>query len=347
MECFRCGKAAPKGGLVEGLCPDCFVETKQPLVIPEHIQVLVCGSCGSVLRGKTWGKPVEGDKITEFALQENTALRAPAELVSLQWAKGKGDERSFDVEVTAKLRVGGAEFERLLPTHMRIKQSVCDVCSRRSGSYFEAILQVRGFDAPLGPDHADKMRQFVEEAIDRAAAKERGVFLTKVEDVHGGFDFYVSSTTAAQQMASSLRDHWGATLTRSGKIAGVRDGAELQRHTFSIRLPKFIRGDVLVHNDRLYRLTKVHPHSVVVTDLETGAQESKADDWVKRATAPGSEAPVMDAVVVSVARDEIQVLDPTNYETVTLRNWARAEPGAQKAPVVRYRGRLFLLGAAA
>lgn len=330
--------------LIKGLCPDCFVETEKPMVLKEHIGVLVCASCGAVLRGKVWLDPKTDEELLEHALAEHTAVRDGVEVLALSHERGRGDARAFDVRVHAKLRVAGAQFDRDFATHVKIKHSLCDVCSRRAGSYFEAIVQVRGHDGPLDREHQARLRSTVESAIARIAQKEREVFLSKAEEVHGGLDFYMSSTSAAQRIAAQLRDELGATLLRSGKIAGVKDGNELQRTTFAVRLPRFLRSDVLMHGERLFRVAKVHPRSLVVTDLETGVPENKPEEWAKRALVPGSEAALQDAVVVSVTRDEIQVLDPVTYNTVTLANWPRHEPGLDKVPVVRFRGRLYLSG---
>lgn len=344
MECFRCGRSFPDDQLVKGMCADCFVETSAPLDVPRHLAVLVCGSCGSVLRGKTWASAPEGDALIDQVLAENTFARDGVVVRSLTWSRVKGDDRSFEVEVRARLAVAGTEFDRVYPVLVKVRPSICDVCSRKSGSYYEAILQVRAFDGALPDDHKERIRMTVEDAVAAQSRKEREVFLTKVAEVHGGLDFYLSSTAAGQRIATSLKDDLSATLTRSGKIAGARDGAELQRTTFSVRLPKFIRGDLLVEGDRLYRVHKVHPHSLVVTNLETGAQQPHAQDWVKRARVPGKEARVDQAVVVNVEGDDIQVIDPVSMEAVTLSNWARVEPGTERVPVARFNGRVFLMG---
>ncbi len=344
MQCFRCGKEHPEPYLIDGLCPDCFVETEKPFVLDEHITVLVCASCGSVLRGKIWLNRLEPEALIDHALAEHTAVRDGVEVVSLQREKVRGDARSFDLSVRVQLRVRGTAFARDFPTHIKVRTSLCDVCSRRAGSYFEAIVQVRAFEGPLDPAHKARIRSEVEEGVARLATAERDLFLTKIEEIHGGLDFYVSSTSAAQRIASGLRDELGATLLRSGKIAGVKDGSELQRVTLSVRLPRFIRNDVLVAGERVFLVQKVHAKSLVVTDLETGVQENKGEDWVKRASAPGAEASRGEAVVVSLGHDELQLLDPVSYATVTVRNWARHEPGEEKVPIVRFRGRLYLAG---
>ncbi len=346
VECFRCGRQFADDKLVKGMCADCFVETSKPLDIPQHLAVLVCGSCSAVLRGKTWGTAPEGDALVEQVLTENTLARQGVQVEGLTWSRVKGDGRAFELEVRANLAVAGTTFERTYPVHFKIRNSICDVCSRKAGSYFEAILQVRAFEGALPDDHKERIRDTVEDAVARQSQKEREVFLTKVQEVHGGLDFYMSSTAAGQRIAAGLRDELSATLTRSGKIAGARDGADLHRTTFSVRLPKFIRRDPLVHGERVFLVSKVHPHSVIVTDLETGAQESHGHDWVKRAKVPGKEANVEDAVVVSVAGLEVQVLDPVTFQTVTLANWARIEPGTEKVPTLRYQGRIFLTGPA-
>jgi nonsense-mediated mRNA decay protein 3 len=344
MQCFRCGEEHPEARLVGGLCPDCFVLTEKPFVLDEHITVLVCASCGSVLRGKVWLNPMEPEALVEHALSEHTAVRDGVEVVRLTREKVRGDDRSFDLLVHADLAVRGTAFARDFPTHIKVRTSLCDVCSRRAGSYFEAIVQVRAFEGPLDPAHRERIRSEVEEGVARLAESERDLFLTKIEEIHGGLDFYVSSTSAAQRIASGLRDALGATLLRSGKIAGVKDGSELQRVTLSVRLPRFIRKDILVAGERVFLVHKVHAKSLVVTDLDTGVQENKGEDWVKRAAAPGAEASRGDAVIVSVGHEELQLLDPVSFATITVRNWARHEPGEEKVPIVRFRGRLYLAG---
>ena len=344
MQCFRCGKDYPETRLIEGLCPDCFVETKQPVSLPAHLSVLVCASCGSILRGKTWLKPKVDEDLVEHALREQLAVRSGVEVVRVAHARGRGDDRSFDLTVEAEIAVGGKTFDLKFPSHFKVRNSLCDNCSRRSGSYFEAIIQVRAFDGPLPPDHKARIRETVEAAVARIAEADPEVFLSKADEKHGGLDFYLSSTGAAQRVANGLRDDLGATLLRSGKIAGVKDGNELQRTTISVRLPKFIRNDVLVAGERVYRVSKVHAKTIVVTDLATGVQENKGEEWTKKAAAPGSEAARADAVVVAVAGAELQLLDPVSFATVTLRNWPRHEPGTDKVPVVRFRGQLYLYG---
>ena len=344
MQCFRCGKETAESRLVGGLCADCFVETEKPLTLPEHVSVLVCASCASVLRGKIWLKPKEGDDLVEHALREAMGVRAGVDVLSVVHERGRGDARSFELKVEAKVLVAGKEFAIALPTRFKVRTSLCDTCSRRAGSYFEAIIQVRAFEGALPADHRGRIRQAVEESVAKIAEGEREVFLSKAEEKHGGLDFYLSSQTAAQRIANGLRDELGATLLRSGKIAGVRDGNELQRQTISVRLPKFIRNDVLVAGERVYRVAKVHAKTIVVTDLETGVQENKGEDWVKKASAPGSEAARSDAVVVAFGREELQVMDPVSYATVTVRNWPRHEAGLDKVPVVRFRGRVYLFG---
>src|SRR5258706_7037525 len=110
MQCFRCGKEYPESRLLSGLCADCFVETERPLTLAEHITVLQCASCGSILRGKTWLKPKEVEDLVEHALRENLSARNGVEVVSVGHTRGRGDERSFDLKVEAQLQVAGKSF---------------------------------------------------------------------------------------------------------------------------------------------------------------------------------------------------------------------------------------------
>lgn len=113
-----------------------------------------------------------------------------------------------------------------------LKRRTCDVCSLKSGRKHEAILQVRG----------EFKRPGVMEAIERIAAeagkRDRTAFISNVEELDEGLDFYVNPVGLARQMAAMLKSKFGAKVKESSKLVGqTRDGRERYKFSILARLP--------------------------------------------------------------------------------------------------------------
>src|SRR5439155_1434754 len=138
---------------------------------------------------------------------------------------------------------------------------------KQRGRYYEGILQVRGEDRELAPREVRAARTFVTARIDRSEDSE--AFVSRIEEVHGGLDFYVSTNALAKGLARDLAGAFGGTVTASPKLFGQRQGREVYRVTALVRLPAFQKGDVVRHKGAVAEVTSVRPF-VVLRDLATG-----------------------------------------------------------------------------
>lgn len=246
--CYRCGALeADAGPLIQGLCQRCFAEQSRLLQTPKEIKVVICKRCGAYMLGKRWHTPTTSaeNAIKEAILdhlrvahltESGTRLLRPREAHEIEIeieprikegiagvrARGKVHE----LQTTPKLEEATIKFNLVRKT--------CELCNLKLARFHEAILQVRG---ELSRDQLSRIRRTLEDLASEAGARERGDFIAEVQERREGLDLYVSSVGLARQMASLLRDEFGARVSESAKLVGqTKDGRQRFKVTIIARL---------------------------------------------------------------------------------------------------------------
>ena len=205
LKCVKCGISEKEIPFSGPFCIKC-----RPLNIkcPKHIEFIRCSKCGRVRLKGNW---VKAD---EAKLSEEVISKCKGEFIS-----GSYDFRKQE----ATFFVG--DRTRMFPVKERIKASVlkniCPDCSRKSGGYFEGIIQLRGSKGKV------KKAFWM---MKKMLAKK--TFITKEEEKKEGLDIYVGSSKAVVEMLAEL----GLRARISKKLAGQKEGKRLYRTTFLIRL---------------------------------------------------------------------------------------------------------------
>jgi len=253
----------------------------------------------------------------------------------------------YRIDVDAEVAFMGQVVPAQASTSVRIKGEMCQPCSRRAGMYYEAVIQLRGTkDRPATSDELDRARTFVSDEINRLGAQSRKVALIRIEDLHGGLDFYLTSNSAASQVAKSLCGMYNASSSTSTTMAGRRDGKEIVRVTHLVRMPELRRGDYVMLRDQMLRVVAARPKTVAVEVAggvgkrrQLGRAEQQQLKFV------GDAASAEEAVLVSATDKEIQVLDPVTLATVDVKLPEGYEVvGRETVLVVRTGDTLFLVG---
>jgi len=146
------------------------------------------------------------------------------------------DPRNLDVAAKVAARIEGLDFVESFRVRLRVKRGLCPTCNRRRSKYYEGILQVRAEDRTLAHEERDRLVGFVEAAVARRSAKGEEVFISKIEDVRGGADLYLSSNTAARSIARELANAFHESVGSSPKLYGQKKGKDLYRVTYLVRL---------------------------------------------------------------------------------------------------------------
>lgn len=342
MFCVRCGKEAP---LVEALCSDCFLATNTLVKVPPIVRVEVCSTCGARHRGGSWGEPLAS---VVPAIEEE--VRHTLELdkrVAKGWVLslegGEHDPTNFEYVAVVRGKALGVPFEVRGPLVVHVQRSTCTRCGRRSGGYFESILQLRAEGRLLDHDERDAAARLIDRELKALrTAGDLDSFLVRAEDVKGGWDFYLGTHHAGRTLGKALGAEFGATVKETAKLVGRdKSGNDVYRVTVLARLPPARVGGFVVLDERIYGVAAVTSKTATLVDLEDHRRLARDRDALE-AVHVLAPAAVREAVVVSESAKELQVLDPETLRTVDLVRPPGYPEGRPAVRVVRWGDRLWL-----
>ncbi|MGE4577424.1 MAG: 60S ribosomal export protein NMD3 [Candidatus Methanomethylophilaceae archaeon] len=253
--CVKCGKDVEK--TLDGLCTECYLDGRQFTSLPHHVDLEVCAVCGEYYLGGKWVPSSKKNAVEDFAFENVTVLNGNR-IKCLESFSEEQDPRTFLATVISEVSIEGAEVESEASTIVRVKNTVCKRCSRIQGSYYESILQVRSEERALDEDTMEQVVNMVMSYVDQQSRINRQYFISKVEKMHGGVDFYISSIALGRTIAKIVSDKYSGENKESAKLVGrTPDGQDMYRITYLVRLPEFKAGDVVLWNNKHYKLVRV------------------------------------------------------------------------------------------
>jgi len=155
--------------------------------------------------------------------------------------------RDNAVDIEATILYEREKTSQTLQVPVKKIKTLCLECSRRSGGYYEAVLQYRGEDE-IGVAMKDLLR---------------------VEKVRGGLDYYFMSKEEAEKTGKKLKEQ-GYAIKKSFKTVGVtRDGKRKTRCYISVKPPQYRKGDIVSLENRTLKILKTGV-KVTCQDLGSG-----------------------------------------------------------------------------
>jgi nonsense-mediated mRNA decay protein 3 len=257
--CVLCGRTGLP--LVDGVCAECEASRRTLVSVPPQATVVLCPRCGAREVGKHWERAgssalLGSEDLAPFLVpDEEVAIRR------VEWQETGSNPLLKDIHGDVHVRFRG--LERVAPVEFtaRIVHRSCPDCSRRAGHYYTALIQLRG---PEEGSHrkAPELRARLAEIWDATMPSARADWRTHhswTERKPEGWDHYFAETLAARNVARLFKDRFGAEVKESASLAGRKDGRDLYRVTFAVRLPVHLPGDYYVEKGRLYRLERPSP----------------------------------------------------------------------------------------
>jgi nonsense-mediated mRNA decay protein 3 len=324
--CPRCGRSAQQ--FFNNICEACFLEGFKLLQVPLVVAARICPRCGSYIKGGKW---IRGKGLEEAVLQtlkEAVKTHGEAEDPQIQLKPRQIDARRFKVQVRANARVKGISVAGEAEVEVRLRYETCDTCSRISGGYYEAIVQIRAENRLPSIKELQKCEEIALGIVDKA--REKGAplaFITKTERLKEGWDLYIGSTKVARQICHGILGEFGGRLTESPKLVGMRQGRKLYRITLSLRLPEFLRGDIIAIGEKIIEV-KASNKGIRGIDLGTGERVSIGS---REAVRLCNKEDAVKTVVISIGENIIEILDPETHKPVSIRKppFLAAQPGEE------------------
>jgi nonsense-mediated mRNA decay protein 3 len=340
--CPKCGSDADV--FYDNVCMQCFIGNKKLLGSPQIVYGRICPTCGSVFRRGRWqfgGK--EEDTVNSF-VKENLELNRDANSVELALTSKQLDYSRYMVHVEAKGEIKGAPIDAVMDTEVRISWETCDTCSRISGGYFEGIVQIRADKRLPTPEELKRCVAIAEGVAARSQEKgDKLAFVARTEELPEGIDIYVGLIKLGRQICRAVIDTFGGKITESPKLIGQKNGVDLYRITYALRLPEFVRGDIISVDGTVIEVRGCGKH-VSGIDLETGKRFMENFNDLMDVKKLSRRDDAVSAVLVADEGRTIQVLDPHTYETVTVKRpeFLSVEPG-NEIKIVKTEKGIFVL----
>ncbi|MFA5050078.1 MAG: NMD3-related protein [Candidatus Micrarchaeia archaeon] len=202
--CPKCGIKSSESNFIGPFCEKCY-ELK--VVKPKFLKIRTCKRCLKYWDGKEWSV------YNQRKIEENIASKFKGNFERVDYYLESGTAVIY-FKVEGKIYMAHRTF------FPETEEVICSECSKKSGGYFEAILQLRG----------DKIRVG---SASKKLSKElsRKTFVGKVEEKKEGIDLYVGSTKKVFEVLK----YFNYSYKISRKLFTQKQGKRLYRTTFVIR----------------------------------------------------------------------------------------------------------------
>ncbi len=327
--CPKCGKDTDV--FFENMCKECFMENRTLIQCPAVLYSRICPTCGSLYKRGRWSSREDEEETIRECVNDSIKQDNEAKDLKLTLTPKRLDYSRYRVHIDAVATIKGAPIEAAQDTEMRISWETCDTCSRVSGGYYEGIVQIRADKRLPTKEELDKCTQIARDVAKRSRDKgERLAFIAQTLDLYEGIDFYVGVIKLGKQICRAIIDVFGGKFLEFPKLVGQKNGVDLYRITFALRLPEFVKGDIISVGDKVIEVKNCAKH-VSGIDIETGKRfmENFSDLIdVKKLSRRLNAVP---AVLVADEGRTIQVMDPDTYESVTIKRpeFLNAEAGSE------------------
>ncbi len=236
--CVVCGRSDRP--VVDGECADCFVKHHPLVGVVDYPTVVLCPTCGAREVGRHWERAGAPTLLTP---EDLLPLLRPLEEVGIrrvEWEEVGANPLVRDMRAVVHARFRGLERATAVEFQVHLEHRTCPECSRKSGHYYTAIIQLRGPEGrPVGRHHDDRPR--LHRLWDRELADARSEWrkaLSWEEARPEGWDFYLVDTVAARALARWLKGRLRATLSESPTLFSRKDGRDIYRVTYCLRVPR-------------------------------------------------------------------------------------------------------------
>jgi len=292
------------------MCHACFAAAYSPAELPQAVQFICCRHCSAREVPGGWELHDSSVDAAEAALRGAPSWTNGLMGNQLEFELRKLDPHRFRASGSASGTLDGVALEQQFERDILLEFRACTSCSRQAGGYYEATLQLR------------TPRQVVlKAAVARVhAALEEGApefFATEDGPVRGGHDFQLSSTDRARALSRALLLALGGEVKESSSLVGRREGRDLLRHTFGVRLPPVLAEDAVIHDGVVWRVAaierqraRLHCASETRPDWKPKLSELEAARRLEEER---------EGQVVSRRSRELQLLDPFTLRTVEAR----------------------------
>ena len=292
------------------MCHACFSAAHSPAELPQAVHAICCRHCSARKVPGSWERHDSPADAAGAALREALAWVNGLVGNQLDFELRELDPHRFRADGSTSGTLDGVALEQRFERDILLEFRACTSCSRQAGGYYEATLQLRTPRQAVLAAAVVRVHTALAEGAPEFFATEDG-------PVRGGHDFQLSSTDRARALSRALLLALGGEVKESSSLVGRREGRDLLRHTFGVRLPPVLVGDAVLHDGAVWRVAAIERRRARLCC----ASETRSD-WKPKLSeleAVRRLEEEREAQVVSRRGRELQLLDPFTMRTVEAR----------------------------
>jgi len=313
--CPKCGKATEH----DGLCTECRIGNTPWFVCDRRIKSVYCPSCGALKQVNTWTDSEReraelAPELAKSAVHFHPDVRKPSMVVTV--------EDNTPNRSTATIALKGLLHKMPLEATCSVEivwhKEQCDRCNRICGCYYEGIVQVRAegrLPSTFELQMSAGIAQQVEDSLQ--AGGERLSFIADSNETREGLDITVGSQHIGTLISQGIIAQLGGRYTTHPKLVGEKNGRQLYRITYSVRLPRFQKQDVILSRGRYLQVIRVESGHIRALDLADGISKSVREEDIERLV--GNLRDAVAALVAFADSHIMGILDPETCQTKELR----------------------------
>ena len=230
--CPKCG--ATDKPFYKGFCIDCYVKDHPELLHIDDITLKQCPKCLRVFSKGEWisGRTESIEGI--IASKVKTQLKTPT--ITAELVKSNPKKEIYGVMVRGKL--GGETVSLTRQLTVSYQKEICGVCSRKSGSYYEAVVQLRPKSKEADLDRMKSALIFLRNESHALVKKDRNAEIFRYELVKNGINAYFGSMRIAKLAMQHLQATYHPLVKISYTLTGMdhASGKKKYRVTYSVRV---------------------------------------------------------------------------------------------------------------
>jgi 60S ribosomal export protein NMD3 len=319
------------GGPSEGdLCGRCRAGRTRWMTVAPRVEGVTCPTCGSRRTGAIWqDSPLSREELAgELAIQAGRLIPEEKEPEFRVATRERSPNRT-EAMVRVRAQLFGVPVEDEATVEVIFREESCDRCSRISGGYFEGVVQVRADGRPLTPPERDVAARIAGEVEERLqVGGSRLSFISRMTEEEG-LDIIVGENSMGERIAQEITGALGGRFTVHPKLTGEKDGKRLYRITYSIRLPRLQKGDVIEADGEYLEVRETGKRQLKVFRLGTGSMTVFPPDSPYRLL--GNVRDAVPALVAYTEAGVAGVLDPETLATreVRMPGWVKTAAGSE------------------
>lgn len=332
--CPSCGERS------YGVCERCLARGRTIAAIPSFLSIQVCPTCSDHFFKGRW---INEDTNGAVAKAVEEALKIDHDEAAFTIVLDKISPTIIHARVEISVSGAGGSCESF-DVNVRVNRMTCDRCSRLSGGYYASKVQIRADRRTPERAELERALEIAARTIDLTRKEDRLAFIAKTIWLREGLDLYVGTVKAAKRIVRALLREMGGNLSDSAKLIGRRDGKDVYRVTFVMRLPEFPIGTIISSKQHIYEICSTTSTTNAV-DLETGHRTALNGEDLRNAKLVGIRSEAKRTVLVAIDADEAHLLDPETYITLTIKRppHISKEDEGKEIKVVKTRERVFIL----